>query len=546
MRNTIAAFGAILAAACAASTESRPQQAPSATPALPPLPASAPAPAASATTPSKQGSITSKSPEAVAEFKKGRDLFENIRPADSVQHFKKAIALDPDFALAHAYLGMAMEGSDGVAEVEKAATLSTKLPEAERTHIEAILAMTRGDEAKAAELENKLVKLTPDDWRAHYWAAERARRAGDWARASESLKRASELNPKVGVVYNELGYAYLSQSKKDEAIAAFKKYVELSPNEPNPHDSLGDALLRAGRFAEAEAEYTKATEVQPKFWIAWQGVAQSRALRGDWKGAYEALANAKQAATRAVDRFEVDLSLAWTAFGEGNHAEATKTLDAAEKAAATDKLDEQLAVVSLQRAAMLLEANRAADALKHVATGLDRLSKPNVPGMAAQRLRLFALLVKTGAESRLRKKDDAKKTAQALEEEAKKSPDQKLAHSNIEFARALVALANNDSKGALEHFAKCTDEDAFCHYYRLQAVDKKDKAGNDAIIQKIVGSPFREAPYLYVSAKLGGIPKLVPEPTKPAVGSAMTRAPTPAKTAAPSPRTAVPTPRTTP
>src|SRR5262245_40727321 len=58
-------------------------------------------------------SITSKSPDAVEAFKKGRKLAENIRQAEAAEDFKKAIERDPDFALAHAYLGAATPGVEG-------------------------------------------------------------------------------------------------------------------------------------------------------------------------------------------------------------------------------------------------------------------------------------------------------------------------------------------------------------------------------------------------------------------------------------------------
>src|SRR5512141_998924 len=44
--------------------------------------------------------ITTSSEEARKEFLAGRDLAEKLRITDSIQHFDKAIALDPNFALA--------------------------------------------------------------------------------------------------------------------------------------------------------------------------------------------------------------------------------------------------------------------------------------------------------------------------------------------------------------------------------------------------------------------------------------------------------------
>src|SRR5574339_1119730 len=44
--------------------------------------------------------ITTSSEEARKEYLSGRDLQEKLRITDSIQHFDKAISLDPNFALA--------------------------------------------------------------------------------------------------------------------------------------------------------------------------------------------------------------------------------------------------------------------------------------------------------------------------------------------------------------------------------------------------------------------------------------------------------------
>ena len=44
--------------------------------------------------------VTTKSEDARKEFLQGRDLSEKLLAQDSVQHFDKAIALDPEFASA--------------------------------------------------------------------------------------------------------------------------------------------------------------------------------------------------------------------------------------------------------------------------------------------------------------------------------------------------------------------------------------------------------------------------------------------------------------
>src|SRR5262245_38449410 len=80
----------------------------------------APPPAAAKPEPPKEISITSKSPQAIEHFKTGRDLSENIRFAESAEEFAEALKLDPDFALAHAYHGLATPGAAGLQELELA------------------------------------------------------------------------------------------------------------------------------------------------------------------------------------------------------------------------------------------------------------------------------------------------------------------------------------------------------------------------------------------------------------------------------------------
>jgi hypothetical protein len=92
--------------------------------------------------------VTSTSPEAIAHFKKGRELLDHARAAESLKEFDAALALDPDFALALAYRGEAALGANGLAQLREAATKSSSLPEAERLLIEAMLALRMG------ELEN--------------------------------------------------------------------------------------------------------------------------------------------------------------------------------------------------------------------------------------------------------------------------------------------------------------------------------------------------------------------------------------------------------
>src|SRR5207247_11092620 len=207
-------------------------------------------------------------PEAVKAFEKGRELSEDIRLTEATEQFKKAIDLDPKFALAHAYLGSVTPGAEGHKEVELAASLAKDLPDAERLRIEVILAQDRGKEDDVRTLWQKLTMMAPGDWRGHFGLGAALVGERKWDAGLASLKKAAELNPKAGSVHNTMGYAYLNQGKPDKAVEAFRKYAALKPEEPNPQDSLAEALMAAGKLAEAEEAFRKATEISPSFWIS--------------------------------------------------------------------------------------------------------------------------------------------------------------------------------------------------------------------------------------------------------------------------------------
>jgi tetratricopeptide (TPR) repeat protein len=459
----------------------------------------------------KEIPITSQSPEAVESFKKGREYSEDVRTAEAEGQFKKAIALDPNFALAHAYLGELTPGAPGLKHLESAVALAKNLPEPERMLVDIMLAERRGEEERARTLRMKLVTVAPEDWRAHLMLGFQLTGERKWDEAIAAMKKTTQLNPNAGSAYNALGYNYLAMGKNEQAIQAFQKYVSVDPGEPNPRDSLAEALMAAGRLEEAEATFRKAAEISPDFWIAWDGVAQTRFLRGDWAGGRDALAKAASMTTRPIDKLEVDATLAWSYAAEGNMAEALKGIDALEKEAAAKKVDVSQASAPIERAEMLVGMGTLEDALKQVALGMEKAEKLGLPGGSMNAVRRYALATRIDAEAKLGRAADAKKTLALIEEEANEAPSNAALQSMVHFARGSEAMARTDAKAAAQHFAKCFDED---YYYRLQFLRAQeqtgDKSGATMTRNELLTANRRGSEYLYVRSEV----------TKPAPGSA--------------------------
>jgi len=483
-----------------------------ATPEAPPDASKAEAPdAGKVETAAKLIPTTTKSKEALAEFEAGEALLYDLRGAEGMARMKKALELDPDFVQAQATIGGMTPGAAGLAQLEKAAAAAaaTNLPEAERSRIEAMLADRRGEDAKATELEKKVVELAPDDWRGYVDLGMRARRANDLAGEIAANTKAAELNPTVGSIHNSLGYAHLLAGNKDTAIEEFKKYTALSPTEPNPYDSLAEALLAAGKLAESEASFQKALEVSPSFSMAWGGVAACRALGGDWKGAQEASAKALEGAMLDSDRADAQTERAWLMAAAGDVAGAVAAFGALEDETMKNGDVAAATFAGVQKTFLLLHEKKLAEADGALAATLARLATSTDTSAQMAAARRWSVGARAMLAARQGKADDAKKYLAELEELTKAVPGRAMA---LSFAHAIrgAVLLESDAKAAVPELAACLPADAVCKWFEVRAREETgDKDGAAAAKQKIVDTPQRSMGYVYVRARLGTIPTAV-------------------------------------
>lgn len=188
---------------------------------------------------------------ASEEYLRGRDCLgqfiyhtvarEHIDSA--IEHFQRAIELDPTFALAYSALGgcyvnRVLKGLGQAGDHEKAEkafsealALDPKLLEA-RMHM-AFIYLHRGEKRKACEEVERLREEYPNDVGVHFVRGVLARLNGDYDRALRSFDRMVRLNPAEQVVasYNRARiFSYRRQY--EEALAELDKGSELEPDHP--------------------------------------------------------------------------------------------------------------------------------------------------------------------------------------------------------------------------------------------------------------------------------------------------------------------------
>ena len=190
-------------------------------------------------------------PEAYEEYLAGRDasgrfIYHTLARVDSeeaVAHFKRAVELDPNFALAWGALGGAYanrviktiggpEDYDRAAEaLERALALKPGLLEA-RLHM-VFVEMARGNKPGARELAAQLVRDSPNDVGAHFAYATVARLDGRYQDALDAYGRMLKINPaeRVVVSYNR-ARVFLYQHRHDDAAAELELGAQMEPNHP--------------------------------------------------------------------------------------------------------------------------------------------------------------------------------------------------------------------------------------------------------------------------------------------------------------------------
>jgi len=224
-------------------------------------------PVAGARTPTKVRKPTESS-EAYTRYLRGLHCWNQWTPnttQEALGHFRDALALDPDFALAHT----------GVARCY--------------THLGAT-GRLRSEEAypAAQEAAQRAIELNPEIAESHM-ALGLVRLFYDWdlAAARSCLERAIELNPGSAEARHWAGTCYMASGHFDELLETAQVAASLDPLSLLALDALGRANLVAGRPGESLIHYDRALEIDPTFRTAIEGLAFAYVRLGEHDRAVE-------------------------------------------------------------------------------------------------------------------------------------------------------------------------------------------------------------------------------------------------------------------
>ena len=205
---------------------------------------------------------TTRSLEALRKYAEGKAAWAAGQHTPARELYLEAIALDSDFALAHAALGFYYywnnDRPNGDAHYDHALRLLDRLSDLERLQVRASAESWRGNREAAIELRKALLAIYPNDpaaWGGIGYDYMRLHRPNESIAAYRKQLERDSLDPSI---YINLAISYLQLAKYDEAVRNYQRAFTLQPSLltlENLNHEYGKALLFAGKPDAARAVY---------------------------------------------------------------------------------------------------------------------------------------------------------------------------------------------------------------------------------------------------------------------------------------------------
>jgi tetratricopeptide (TPR) repeat protein len=225
--------------------------------------------------------LTTKSPEARRLVKEALDLYlDRVEQAQSIDILRKAVQVDPDFAMGHEFLAqISLDSAEQVGEQEKAFATRTHATSSEQLVIEWYQDAADHKLISAITKMNDVLNQYPHDkwvvWMTTWWLQSQAQ----YERVIAVYEH-SGITDSPGLM-NNIGYNYAYTRQFDKAFSMMDKYVAALPNDSNPQDSYAEILRLAGRFNQSIEHYRTSLAINPEFYSSQFGIADTYSLMGD-------------------------------------------------------------------------------------------------------------------------------------------------------------------------------------------------------------------------------------------------------------------------
>ncbi|HEY9282474.1 MAG TPA: protein kinase, partial [Pyrinomonadaceae bacterium] len=250
-------------------------------------------------------------PEAHEAYLKGRFYFHLMNEASfarAVESYERAVALDPDYALAHAaiaeyYIFLAVQCVIPFAEAsrrakeaaERAAAIDSQLAEVQAAL--GFVAINHDfDWATAERHARRALELNPNSFSVVQWAKTLYLQTGRFDEAMGCALRLGELAPDSMMAVHFLAWTQHCSRRFAEALASHEQLIRSEPYYAHARLTHSWTLRCAGCFDEAVGEARRGVELAPENLMYKTGLAAALADSGEIDAALRVLAEIERAA----------------------------------------------------------------------------------------------------------------------------------------------------------------------------------------------------------------------------------------------------------
>jgi tetratricopeptide (TPR) repeat protein len=213
------------------------------------------------------GDVVTNSLEALKAFSRGIEEVRVGRFKEAQTELRQALTIDPTFTAARGALGILefeiFDKDAGRQHLSQAMQNLNGLTTEERYNTLAFYhTVVENDLPKAEQDWKALIDVYPDLSHAHNNLGRVYRLMGRWDDAAASFRRAIEIDPYLGISYDNLAWIYVNRlGDIDSAIALCRQLISYDEQNPSGYGYLGWAYLGKGDLEQARATFDKGVQL---------------------------------------------------------------------------------------------------------------------------------------------------------------------------------------------------------------------------------------------------------------------------------------------